>query len=284
MPDSLRLAVGVLTALRVTPPARVDRGVARGAMLWAPAVGVVLGLLAAIVLDWIRIVTVAFRPISLVDLLASALALGLVAYGTRGLHLDGLADYADGLGVRDAGDPGTTRDRRLAVMRAPEVGAFGVLTIVFTVLIQVTALAECAVSGFATASCILAVVTGRLAILWACTPRVRAARPDGLGALVAGTVPTWAALVWTAVVLGAATLTALADVEGPRTAHHRMIAVLVGAVVLAILSTWYVVSRADRAFGGVTGDVLGAACEIATTVALVVIAVGIGLVHVGIGP
>jgi len=284
MPDSLRLAVGTLTALRVRPPSRVDRGVGRGAMLWAPAVGLVLGLLAAVVLDWIRIVTVAFRPISLVDLLASALANGLLAYGTRGLHLDGLADLADGLGVKDAGDPAQTRQRRLEVMRAPEVGAFGVLALVFTVLIEVTALAECAVSGFATASCVLAVVTGRLAILWACTPRVRAARPDGLGALVAGTVPAWAAVAWTAVVLVAASVVALADVEGPRTAHHRMIAVLCGAVVLALLSTWYVVSRADRALGGITGDVLGAACEVATTVTLVVIAVGIGLVQVGIGP
>jgi adenosylcobinamide-GDP ribazoletransferase len=282
MADALRLAVGTFTRLRVRPPSRVDRGVARGALLWSPVIGAVLGLLAAAVLDVIRIGTAAFRPMSIVDLLGAALAITLVAWSTRGLHLDGLADYADALGVKDSGDPTATRERRLAVMKAPEIGAFGVLALVLALLLQVLALAECAVSGFATASCVLALVTGRLAILWACTPRVPSARPDGLGAMVAGTVPVAAATAWTLVVLAGAAVTALLDTEGPRTAHHRMVAVLCVAVLLGLLAAWRVVRRSRTDLGGITGDVLGAACELAATVVLVTIAIGIGLVHVGL--
>jgi adenosylcobinamide-GDP ribazoletransferase len=282
MGDAVRLAVGTFTRLPVRPPTRVDRDVARGAMLWSPVVGAVLGLLAAVVLDGIRIGTAAFRPMSVVDLLGAALAVALVAWSTRGLHLDGLADYADALGVKDSDDPAATRERRLTVMKAPEIGVFGVLALVLTLLVQVLALAECAVSGFATASCVLALVTGRLALLWACAPRVPSARPEGLGALVAGTVPVGAAVAWTVVVLAGATATALLDTEGPRTAHHRMVAVLCGAVLLGLLAAWRVVRRSRRAFGGITGDVLGAGCELAATVVLVTIAIGIGLAHAGL--
>lgn len=277
MPDSLRLAIGTFTAWKVRPPSRLGPDVARGAMLWAPAVGAALGLLAAVILDWDRIFTSAFRPVSIVDLLGSALALGAVAYATRGIHLDGLADTADAFGVKDAGDAESTRAARLAVMRRPEIGAFGVVVVVFTVLIQVTALAEAATSGFATASCIFSVMVGRLAMTWACALPVPPARPDGLGALVARTVPVWAAAAWTVLLLGAATVVALVDTEGPHTAHHRMIGVLCGAILIALAAAWFVVHRARQRLGGITGDVLGAAGEVATTTFLVVTAIGIGM-------
>jgi len=48
MPDSLRLALGTLTVLRVPPPRRVTPSVARGAMLLAPAVGLLLALVASV--------------------------------------------------------------------------------------------------------------------------------------------------------------------------------------------------------------------------------------------
>ena len=124
MPDSLRLALGTLTAIPVPPPRRVDRSVARGAMLLAPLVGLVLGVVAATVLTLIRVVAPDDRSIEAVDLLGAVLALVVLALLTRGLHLDGLADTADGLGVKATGDGAA--EQRLAVMRAPDVGAFGV--------------------------------------------------------------------------------------------------------------------------------------------------------------
>jgi adenosylcobinamide-GDP ribazoletransferase len=272
MGDAVRLALGTLTIVRVPPPREVTRLVAGRAMLLAPLVGALLGLVAAIVLDVVRIMTGAHRPSTTVDLLASSLALVTLAWLTRGLHLDGLADTADGLGVK--GDDADVRARRLAVMRAPDVGAFGVATLVLTLLVQVAALTECTVSGFGTVSLVVAATTGRLGILWCCTPSTASARPDGLGAAVAGSVRTGAALAATCALLGvAAGLGMLDDDRGPRVS-----ALLVVAVVLGVMTSLLVRRRASTRFGGITGDVLGAVVELATTVVLVVVALGAGLV------
>ena len=88
--------------------------------------------------------------------------------------------------------------------------------------------------------------------------RVPAARPGGLGATVAGSQPWWVAATWWVAL--AASGFALAGMRG-------LVAIVLGAAVVAALS-WHTARR----FGGMTGDVLGAACELATTCALVVLA------------
>src|SRR5207342_847438 len=94
--------------------------------------------------------------------------------------------------------------RRLTVMRAPDVGAFGAITLVLVLLLQVTALAVCTSAGVGTAALVLAAATGRLGATWCCAAGVPSARPDGLGAAVGGTVPRLAAVAVTvAVLLGA---------------------------------------------------------------------------------
>ena len=176
MPDSLRLALGTLTALTVPAPRSVDRRTAGRAMLLAPFVGTFLGVVAALVVAGVRIFTTEHRPTTAVDLLAAVLGIVVLALLTRGLHLDGLADTFDGFGVK--GDDGeAARARRLEVMREPGVGSFGVLAMVLTLLVQVAALTECAVSGYGTVSMVLAATTGRLAATWCCTrwaPHTRA--------------------------------------------------------------------------------------------------------------
>jgi len=98
---------------------------------------------------------------------------------------------------------------------------------------------------------------GRLAVPIACRRGVPAARPDGLGALVAFTVPRW--VVGAAAVLVAAGAVAASGWRGPV------------AVAVALLLAYLLVGHAVRRFGGITGDVIGAAVEIATTAALVVL-------------
>jgi cobalamin synthase len=163
--DGVRFAISTLSIFPVRG-GRVNREVAGQAMTLAPAVGVVLGAVAGAAL---------FLPVP--ALLGAALAVGLLAVLTRGLHLDGLADLADGLGS------GKPAEQALDIMKKSDIGPFGVMALVLTLLVQVAALAEAGFAAFVTAC-----VAGRLALTWACRARVPAARPDGLGATVAGTV------------------------------------------------------------------------------------------------
>jgi adenosylcobinamide-GDP ribazoletransferase len=273
MPDALRLALGTLTTIRVPAPRRVDRAVAGRAMLLAPLVGAALGLCAAVALDLTRIAAGGRNPSATIDLLGALLALATLAWLTRGLHLDGLADTADGLGVKGEGDGG--RERRLEVMRQPDVGAFGVVTLVLVLGIQAVALTACVLEGFGTASVIVAVTVGRLAASWACTASFPSARPEGLGATVAGSVPrAGAALVTVAVLVGAVLLGRLDDDASLSAEVTLVVAALVG-----LLAGVGVTRRCVRRFGGITGDVLGAVVEISTTVVLLVVVIGLGLQH-----
>ncbi len=231
------------------------------AMAWAPAVGLLLGALAAVVL------LVVDHPLGAGPLIAAALAVATLALLSRGLHLDGLADLADGLG---SGKPAPAA---LAIMRRSDIGPLGVATLVLTLLIQVAALghAESAGDGRGPAALIAAVVTGRLALTWACRHGVPAARPDGLGALVAGTVRPVIAVAATLATLAAAVAAVVvsAIVIGDPLGWTLPVAVVAG------LAAAYAVQRhAVRRLDGITGDVLGALAEVAATVTLVVAAMG----------
>jgi adenosylcobinamide-GDP ribazoletransferase len=87
---------------------------------------------------------------------------------------------------------------------------------------------------------------------------VPAARPGGLGATVAGSQPWFVAVAWWLVLAAAGW--ALAGVRG-------VVGVALGALLVVALS-WHT----RRRFGGMTGDVLGAAAEVAATAALVALA------------
>jgi adenosylcobinamide-GDP ribazoletransferase len=266
MPDSWRLALGTLTAIPVPPPRRVDRRVARDAMLLAPLVGLVLGAVAASVLTVIRVVAPYNTAITAVDALGAVLALATLALLTRGLHLDGLADTADGMGVK-ADDPAA----RLEVMRAPDVGAFGVATLVLVLLVQLTALTVCSLSHYGAVSLTTAVITGRLAATWACTTLLPPARPDGLGSVVARSVPLPAALVVTLLSLGVVAALGVLDDDGALRISLVLAASLLVGLAVAALALW----RTSRRLGGVTGDVMGAAVELATAAALVAAALSL---------
>ncbi|MGA4989126.1 adenosylcobinamide-GDP ribazoletransferase [Nonomuraea bangladeshensis] len=165
--DGLRFAVGTLSVFPVRVE-RVDRQVAGQAMTLAPLIGLALGAVAGLPL---------LLPVH--PLLGAALAVGLLALLTRGLHLDGLADLADGLGS------GKPADQALGIMKKSDIGPFGVMTLLLVLLAEVAALAG---TGAGYAALVTACVAGRLALTWACRPRVPAARPEGLGAAVAGSV------------------------------------------------------------------------------------------------
>lgn len=247
----LALAVSWLTVLPVRVRGPVNRRAGARALHWAPVVGLGLGALAAGVLAGLRALD---SPV----LLAGLLVVAVLAATTRGIHLDGLADTADGLGCYRA------PPRALEVMRDGSVGPLGVVTLVLILGVQASAVAALAGSGGRWwVPVLLAAVAGRVAMAWCARRGVPAARPEGLGVLVAGTQPRLLVLAW----LGALLVGSVAAV--PYRPWQGPLAVLAAAATVALLS-----ARTRRRFGGVTGDVLGAASELATTVVLAGCALG----------
>ena len=250
-PDAVRLAVGTLTAWPVAAPSAVDRRAGGRAMVLAPLVGAGLGVLGSGV-AWLA------GRCGLSTLVAAALTLAVLALATRGLHLDGLADTADGFAAS------YDRGRALEVMRRGDVGPAGAATLVLVLLVQVGALAQ-ALAQVGAVSVVLAVTASRLALPVACVRGVPAARPDGLGATVSGSVPVAAAAAAVLVVAGIG----LAPTwSGHGSGWRGPVAVLCAVLVSGLL-----VRRAVTRLGGITGDVLGAGVEAALAAALVVLAV-----------
>jgi adenosylcobinamide-GDP ribazoletransferase len=243
VPSGLRLAISLLT---VVPVRRRDDGpeplsAARRSMLWAPLVGLLVGAIAAGVM---ALGTFAGQG----SFLAAALGVATSAALTRGLHLDGLADTADGLGTR------LPPEEALAVMGRGDTGPFGVVSVVLILLVQVSAAAQAGPIAL-----MFAATLARVAMTWSCRRGVPAARPDGLGALVAGTVsPALAAMLALVTLLAAVSM-------GPTGALGVLAGLAAGEILLR---------RCVRRLGGVTGDVLGAVGEVAASVALVIFAAG----------
>ncbi|GJF32918.1 adenosylcobinamide-GDP ribazoletransferase [Kitasatospora sp. NE20-6] len=252
MPDALRFAFGTLSVLRVRVD-RWDRPTAGHAMLAAPVVGLVLGAFAAS-----AGALTAWRAGPLPGAVAAVAALAAL---TRGLHLDGLADVADGLGS------GKPAEDALRIMKQSDIGPFGVLTLLLVMLGQISLLAG--QFGHSTARGALAVLTSavaaRCALAWGCRRGVPAARPGGLGAAVAGTVPGSAAAAVTAACALLLTAAGLPYGRGALAFPAALLAGLGGAAL--------VLRRCVRRFGGVTGDVFGAMAETAATGSLLALAV-----------
>jgi adenosylcobinamide-GDP ribazoletransferase len=261
--DGCRLALGTLTVVPTRPPATVDRETGSWAMTVAPLVGVLLAVPVAL-LQWLLNPN---GPALHGAVLVAALSIGLLTLLTRAIHLDGLADTVDGLGS------GKPAGQALDVMRRSDIGPFGVAALVLVLLVQVSALAQHVAAGNGPGAVLLALVVSRLALPLVCSRGIRAARPDGLGRAVAGSVTP--ARLGVAAVLGAVAMVAFVAVVYGLSPFGDGGLILSAAAVAAAallagaaLCLWCV-----RRLGGVTGDVLGACVEVTFTVALVVPAV-----------
>ncbi len=237
---SVRAAAAALAFLTRVPVGRLAAlgpdDVARGAVLF-PVVGAGIGALVggvAVGLDS-----------RLTVLLAAALAVAAEALVTGAIHLDALADAADGLGA-------PTRERALEIMREPAIGSFGATALGLDLLVKTAALAALLDGPDPVLAAIAAFALGRaapLALSWA-LPYARAGA--GLGASVVG--GPW---VWGGVLLAIGVAVGALGLRGLWLAAGAAVAVVLVGLV------------ARLRFGGVTGDVLGAGVELATVLALV---------------
>lgn len=244
MPDALRLAIGTLTRIPVPAPRSISPRTAAWAMSSAPLIGALLGLLCGLPL--------LIDSSASTALLLAGCSIALLAFVTRALHLDGLADTADALGSAKPAQ------QALEIARRSDIGPFGVTVLVLNLLLQAFALAACVEFGRGFLAFVLAVTTGRIALTWACTSLWPAARADGLGAAVAGSVPIAVPITW--VVLTCAACYPSLGLAGVLSAGFGLLAC---AVLLII---------AKARLGGVTGDVYGSVIESTTTVCLIALA------------
>lgn len=213
------------------------------APIWFPLVGLLIGLTAA-GMDWAG-----------GDLLPTAvinvLTIAMLAAMTGGLHLDGLADTADGfLSAR----PG---ERVLEIMSDSRIGAMGVLGVIFILALKVAALSEME-GALRWGAIVFAPLAGRSVQLVFMSLLPYARGEGGLASIfLQRRHPLHAllAVVWLAA--GAVGLFVLPA------AFALLAAILFGAVLLAAWSL--------KRIKGFTGDTLGAASEVIETIVLIVL-------------
>lgn len=248
----LHLAVGLLTVIPVRPPQDVGRVTARNAMLVAPLAVLPVSLGAALA-GWGALL------VGLPNTLAGVVVIALMVLGTRAMHADGLADTVDGLGSWRG------RERALEIMRTGDVGPMGVTALVLAYLAQVLAASVLLGREWGWLQLAVLIALSRAALLFGCVRGVPAARPDGLGALVASSVPAAATVVvWMAV---GGIGVGLASLVG-----QSLWLPMIGLLVVVWVSS-ALVGLVVRRLGGITGDVLGALVEVASTLLLVVASV-----------
>ena len=248
-----RVALSLFTVIPAGIGGDLDEGAAARAVFWLPAIGAGLGLAGAGAMVFVA--ADAASPER--RLLGAALAMMLLALLTGGLHLDGLADTADGLGSR------RPADQALEIMRRSDAGPFGVATLVLVLLVQVCALASLPRGWAGAAGLVLAAVTSRVAVVLATGSP--SARPSGFGALVAGRTSAAGRAASVAVLLAAVVAAGLA-LGGVPAAARGVLAAAAGLAVAALLRR-----VAERRLGGMTGDVFGAIIELSTATVLVVL-------------
>lgn len=238
--ERLRSAAAAVTFLTAIPiPLRVEESDLRGGAVLFPVVGALVGGLVALV-AWAS-------SLALPPFVAAILGISAGALATAALHLDGLADLADGVGAALRGkDPA-------AVMRDPRLGTFGGAALGLDLLLKSAVLGELvARDGFVVAA-VAAAALARVAPLALAVVLPYVGPADGVGG--------WTARIGLGVCATALAIAASVGIGTTGPAFGAM--ALVGGLATALVGRWSAVH-----LGGVTGDGFGAAAELTETLAL----------------
>jgi adenosylcobinamide-GDP ribazoletransferase len=241
-----KVALAFLTRLPVRPERPWHDGDLAASAPMFPIVGLLVGAMGALVYA-------AATALALPPLPAALLAVAALVGATGALHEDGLADFADGLG-------GASPTQRLAIMRDPRVGSFGVIALVLALAARAAALAALAAPA-AVAVALLAAAAFSRSLLPLAMLALPQARRDGLAAQAGRPHPA-------RVAAGVAIAILIALLLLP--AAPALVASLIAALASAMVAF-----LAVRRLRGITGDVLGAmqqGAEIAFLFSLVAMA------------
>ena len=205
-----------------------------------PVIGFLLGSILVLV-------NFLMEPFASAGLLSVILVI-LLAFMTRGLHLDGVGDTFDGLGA------GGDRDRILSVMDDSHTGVFGLVAIVSVLLLKIHALESMDVDRWR--ALLVAPILGRWAMVLLAY-RSKAAKA-GVGSNLIDQLQTTHFLISTVL-----TLLLVAGIWRGN-----------GIVMMAWVAVFTIVSKSyfHRRLGGVTGDTFGAVGELSETSVMVLLA------------
>nr|VFK80822.1 MAG: cobalamin-5'-phosphate synthase [Candidatus Kentron sp. SD] len=238
-------ALGFLTVMPLPAACRHTERDLIGSVAFFPIVGLLIGLSAVGIHMAMEDL---FPPPVLAVFLAGWLG---VAHG--GLHLDGLADTADGFLSHHG------KERVLAIMRDSHIGAFGCLAIGGALALKATALGSLSEAYFMKAV-FIAPLAGR-AIMVPMLNFLPPARTDGLGSLFHRNCGIWQS--------SAESMAAMAILAAAAWFAGGFAGLLSAAMAVASVALF--VAWCQRRIGGITGDTMGAASEIAETMVLLVL-------------
>ncbi|MEZ0171712.1 adenosylcobinamide-GDP ribazoletransferase [Microvirga sp. TS319] len=213
-----------------------------------PLVGLVLGILPALALACAHV-------LALGPWLAAILAVAAATLTTGAFHEDGLADTADSFG-------GSTRERRLEIMRDSRIGSFGASALFLTLLLRIGALAHVTMAAGLSAGVVAVLITAALSRVAGLMPLVflSPARVDGAAHAVGQ--PSRESF-WLAAGLAGLISIALGLIGALPPPGIALMIVLSGLV------GWGFIRLADRHLGGQTGDIAGATQQMAEIAALI---------------
>jgi adenosylcobinamide-GDP ribazoletransferase len=213
-----------------------------------PFAGLLIGLVPAAVLGCALL-------LDLGPWLAAILSVGAMVLATGALHEDGLADLADSFG-------GSTREKRLEIMRDSRIGSFGASALFLALALRIGALATLAsrVDGGAVTAVVLLVAslsrTAGLMPLVFLSP----ARRDGMSQAVGQPARE---TFWLAAGIAGGIAVVLGALAGLPPIGVALTLVLSGLSGVALTGF------ASRHLGGQTGDIAGAAQQVAEIAALI---------------
>ena len=235
-------ALQFLTVIRIRKNLDVTAEQLAGSMAYFPLAGIVIGLLLA----GTRVVLGTVLPAGVADVIVVAILVVL----TGALHLDGFADMVDGLaGGRD-------RERVLAIMKDSRIGSFAVVGVVMLLLLKVAALI-----GIPEEAKIRALIAAPVLGRWATVQLASFYEYARSGTGTALAFTTFAGMLEYVIATVVTALTVLG------------LFFLKGLVLLVCIAgiTWLVGQFFKRRSGGVTGDIMGAACELCEVMTLILV-------------
>jgi len=212
-------------------------------LYWFVPVGITLGTLYYF---FIYLSVSLFSPF-----LTASLVVALGAYSTRAFHLDGLADMVDGFGG------GWTNERVLEIMKDSSIGAFGAISLVLLLLIKVAAITSLIEKSYSL-YIILIVMFSRFFLVFLSTVAPYARKEGGTAHNIVGEAKKRH--------LGVAVLQII--IMSLMLYRNESVKVLI-IFMSGLFTSLYILHRGKKRIDGITGDMLGAVCELSEAVMLI---------------